>query len=451
MLVVPSLLSWGYLSAKERYERIFTLLREHSEFFNRCIPLIASENVASPAVREALTSDFGHRYAEGWPGERVYAGCGYIDEVELIAIELAKEIFKAEFVDVRPVSGVCANLIMYTAFTNPGDRIMALSIPTGGHISMGRKRNWGTAGAVHGLKVQYFEYDDENLNIEVDKTVKRIRRFEKRGDHINLYLFGASVFPFPHPVKEIAEVAAEYDAKVAYDAAHVAGLIGAGLFQDPLREGADCVQMSTHKTFFGPQRGMIASWEKYAKTLKNAAFPANLSNHHLHTLAGLAVALSEFKEFGRFYAEQVIKNAQTLGQALLERGFKVLGEKLGFTKSHVLLIDILNTPLKNGRRVEVELEKAGIIVNRNLLPYDIREGRHYKEPGGIRIGVSEITRLGMKESEMDEVAELMKRIVIDNEEPKRVVEDVTELRKGFRHCHYCFEEAAEAYKYMRLR
>ena len=439
------------MSARQNYERVFTLLREHNEFFNRCIPLIASENITSLAVREALTSDFGHRYAEGWPGERVYAGCKYIDQVELLAMELAKEIFRAEFVDVRPVSGVCANLVMYTAFTEPGDRIMALSIPTGGHISSGKKRLWGTAGAVHGLKVDYFEYDDESLNIDVDKTAKTIRRMEKRGDHIKLYLFGASVFPFPNPVKEFVDLAAEYDTKIAYDAAHVAGLIGAGLFQDPLREGADCVQMSTHKTLFGPQRGMILSWEKYAETLRSAAFPANLSNHHLNTLAGLAVALCEFKEFGRAYAEQVVKNAQALGQALHERGFKVLGEKLGFTKSHVLLIDVLDTPLKNGLRAEKESERAGIIMNRNLLPYDIREGRHFMEPGGIRVGVSELTRLGMKESEMIEVAGLMKRVIIDEEDPKKVAEDVAEFRKSYQQCHYCFEEAAEAYKYIRLR
>ena len=133
------------MDARETYERVFQLLREHHDFFSRCIPLIASENVTSPAVREALISDFGHRYAEGWPGERVYAGCRYIDEVEIIAIELAKEIFRAEFVDVRPISGVCANLVMYTAFTYPGDRIMALSIPDWGHISMSRRGLWGTA------------------------------------------------------------------------------------------------------------------------------------------------------------------------------------------------------------------------------------------------------------------------------------------------------------------
>ncbi len=439
------------LDARETYERVFQLLREHHDFFSRCIPLIASENVTSPAVREALISDFGHRYAEGWPGERVYAGCRYIDEVEIIAMELAKDIFRAEFVDVRPISGVCANLVMYTAFTEPGDRIMALSIPDGGHISMARKGLWGTAGAVHGLRVQYFEYDDEKLNIDVDATVKKIRKLEEEGKHIKLYLLGASVFPFPHPVREISEVAAEYGAKVAYDAAHVAGLIGAGLFQDPLREGADCVQMSTHKTLFGPQRGMILSWERYAERLKKALFPANVSNHHLHTLAGLAVALCEFKEFGRAYAEQVIRNAKALGQALWERGFKVLGEPLGFTESHVLLIDVADTPLKNGLKVEKTLERAGIIVNRNLLPYDVRKGRHYREPGGIRLGVSEVTRLGMRESEMEEIAEFMKRVVIDGENPEDISKEVREFRGEYQHCHYCFEQAAQAYKYIKLR
>lgn len=439
------------MNPRETYERLFHLLMEHHRLLSRCLPLIASENVTSPAVREALTSDLGHRYAEGWPGERVYAGCRYIDDVEFIAIELAREIFRAEFVDVRPISGVCANLVMYTAFTEPGDRIMALSIPHGGHISMARRGLWGTAGAVHGLRVRCFEYDDERLNIDVDATLRRIRRLEREGKHIKLYLLGASVFPFPHPVRELSEIAAEFGAMVAYDAAHVAGLIGAGLFQDPLREGADCIQMSTHKTLFGPQRGMILSWERYSERLKKALFPANVSNHHLHTLAGLAVALCEFKEFGRAYAEQVVRNAKALGEALWERGFKVLGEPLGFTESHVLLIDVLDTPLRNGFEVEKTLERAGIIVNRNLLPYDVEEGRHYREPGGIRLGVSEVTRLGMGESEMEEIAEFMKRVVIDGEYPDRISREVAAFREEYQHCHYCFEEAAEAHRYLRLR
>jgi len=438
-------------TALEKYRKIFSLIKEHHEWLKRSIPLIASENVTSPAVREALTCDFGHRYAEGWPGERVYAGCKYMDEVEVMAMEMAKQLFRAEYVDVRPISGVNANLIAYTAFTEPGDRIMALSIPCGGHITTARKAIWGTAGAVHGLKVQYYPYDEKALNIDVDETIKKVRKLEKDGKHVNLFVLGASVFPFPHPVKEVSELAAEYGAKVMYDAAHVAGLIAGGQFQDPLREGADVMTMSTHKTLFGPQRGMIASWEKYAETLKKATFPANLSNHHLHTLAGLAVALAEFTAFGREYAAQVIRNAQALGQALYERGFKVLGEEQGFTKSHVLLIDIVDTPLKDGMQVEKALERANIIVNRNLLPWDIREGRHYMAPGGIRVGTSEVTRLGMKESEMEAIAEFMKRVVIDLEDPERVGRDVADFRAEYQKCRYCFEEMADAHEYLELR
>lgn len=439
------------LGAKQNYDQVFRLLEEHHRLFRNAIPLIASENITSPAVREAIISDFGHRYAEGWPGERVYAGTKYIDQVEILTDDLAREIFQAEFADARPVSGVCANLVMYTAFTEPGDRMMALAIPMGGHVSMGRKNLWGTAGAVHGLKVQYFEYDDDVLNIDVDATVKNIRKMEERGDHINIYVFGGSVLPFPHPVKELSEVAAEYGAKVSYDAAHVAGLIGAGLFQDPLREGVDCMQMSTHKTLFGPQRGLVVSWNKYAESLKSAAFPANTSNHHLHTLAGLAIALCEFKEFGRQYSEQIIKNAKALGQRLSEKSFKVLGESQGFTKSHVLLIDVVGSPMKNGRKVEVELERANIIINRNLLPWDVKQGRHYMEPGGIRVGVSEVTRLGMKEDEMEEIAELMARVVMKGESTQSVAEDVVQFRDEYQRCHYCFQETAQAYEYVRLR
>jgi len=439
------------MSAKEKHDQIFSSLKKHNEFFGRAIPLIASENVTSPAVREALLSDFGNRYAEGWPGERVYAGCVYIDQVELTAIELAKEIFDAEFVDVRPISGVVANLIMFTAFTDPGDRIIALSIPSGGHISHARKSIGGTAGAVHGLKVQYWEFDEEEYNIDVDRSVEKIRRLEEEDRHVDLYLFGGSLFLFPNPVKELSEVAKEYGAKVVYDAAHVSGLIGAGLFQDPLREGTDCMTMSTHKTLFGPQRGMIASFERHAKELRRAAFPGMLSNHHLNTLAGLAVALCEFKEFGVPYSKQVVGNAKALAQALSERGFNVAGEARGFTESHQVIVDVVDTPLKNGWMVEEELEKAEIILNRELLPYDIRQGRSFREPGGIRIGTSELTRIGMKDGEMVEVAELMKRVVLDVEEPGKVAEDVNELREQFKTLHYCFQEGREAYEYISIR
>jgi len=437
------------LSARESYNRTFRLLQEHHKWFQESIPLIASENVSSPAVREALASDFGHRYAEGWPGERVYAGCTYIDQVELLCIDLMKKLFSAEFVDVRPISGVVANLVVYTAFAEPGDVMMALSIPCGGHITTGKKRLGGTAGAVSGLDVQYLALDYKELNIDVDKTKKRVKKMVDKGKPPKLVMFGASVFPFPHPIGELAEIFHNVGATVGYDAAHVAGLIAGGTFQDPLREGADVVSLSTHKTLFGPQHGGVLSWSKYADNIKRATFPGMVSNHHLHALAGVTVACAEMLEFGKEYTRQVIRNAKALAQDLHERGFKVLAEHKGFTESHVILIDI--TQQGDGGSIEETLEKANIIINRNLLPWDIKEGRHFMHPGGIRLGTSEITRLGMKESEMAEIAEFIKRVIIDKEDFHKVKSDVAEFRRDYEKVHYCFEDAAKAYKYVKLR
>jgi len=436
-------------TAHEYYKRTLNLLQEHHKWFQGAIPLIASENIPSPAVREALTTDFGNRYAEGWPGERVYAGCVYIDQVELICIDLMKKLFNAEFVDVRPISGVVANLVVYTAFTKPGEVMMALSIPCGGHISMGKKKLGGTAGAVHDLVVEYLALDYKELNVDVDKTKKRVERLVKRGTPPKLVMFGASVFPFPHPVRELADTFREVGATIAYDAAHVAGLIAGGCFQDPLREGADVVTLSTHKTLFGPQHGGVLSWDKYADAIKRATFPGLVSNHHLHAVAGVAIACAEMLEYGKEYARQVIRNSKALGQALYERGFDVLAEHKGFTESHVLLVDI--TKYGDGGSIEKALERANIILNRNLLPWDIKAGRHFMHPGGIRLGTSEVTRLGMKETEMVEIAEFMKRVVIDKEAPEKVREDVIEFRRTYQKVHYCFENATEAYKYIKIR
>ena len=192
-------------SPREEYNHVFDLIQQHHRWFKESIPLIASENIPSPAVREALTSDFGNRYAEGWPGERVYAGCRHIDQVEFKCIELMKRLFNAEFVDVRPISGVVANLVVYTAFTEPGDTMMALSIPCGGHITMGKKKLGGTAGAVHGLIVEYLPLDYKELNINVDRAKQRIEKLVAENRPPKLVMFGASVFPFPHPVKELAD------------------------------------------------------------------------------------------------------------------------------------------------------------------------------------------------------------------------------------------------------
>jgi len=434
---------------RDEYNHVFELLQQHHKWFQECIPLIASENIPSPAVREALTTDFGNRYAEGWPGERVYAGCRFIDQVEFKCIDLMKRLYNAEFVDVRPISGVVANLVVYTAFTEPGDTMMALSIPCGGHITMGKKKLGGTAGAVHGLVVEYLPLDYKELNIDVDRAKAKIEKLANEGRPPKLVMFGASVFPFPHPVKELADTLHSVGATVGYDAAHVAGLIAGKQFQDPLREGADVVSLSTHKTFFGPQHGGVLSWERHADKIKRATFPGMVSNHHLHAVAGVTIACAELLAFGEEYAGQVVRNARALAQALYERGFNVLAEHKGFTRSHVILIDI--TKYGDGGTIEETLEKANIIINRNLLPWDIKEGRHFMHPGGIRLGVSEITRLGMRESEMTEIAEFMKRVVIDKEPPEKVKADVVEFRKNYQKVHYCFENATEAYKYIRIR
>jgi glycine hydroxymethyltransferase len=437
------------MSVREQYDKTFELLQDHHNWFRENIPLIASENIPSPSVREALISDFGNRYAEGWPGERVYAGCVYIDKVELLCADLMRRLFKAEFVDVRPISGVVANLVVYTAFTEPGNIMMALAIPSGGHITMGKKSLGGTAGAVHGLEVEYLPLDYEELNIDVDKANEKIVQLAKDGKAPKLVMFGASVFPFPHPIKELASTIHDVGATIGYDAAHVSGLIAGGVFQDPLREGADVMSLSTHKTFFGPQHGSVVSWDKNADKIKRAVFPGMVSNHHLHSVAALAIAAAEMLEFGAEYSRQIVKNSKALAQALYEQGFKVLAEHKGFTESHVILIDI--TKQGDGGTIEELLEKANIIINRNLLPWDIKEGRHFMHPGGIRLGTSEITRLGMKESEMPEIAEFIKRVVIDKENVEKVKQDVAELRKNFQRVHYCFENSTEAYKYVRVR
>lgn len=436
---------------KERYDRIFDLIERHDNWMSNTINLIASENVSSPAVRSATVCDFRDRYAEGWPGERVYAGCKYIDEVELICIDLAKKLYKADFVDVRPISGVVANLMMYTAAMKPLDRMMALAIAHGGHISHARQSLGGTAGAVRGHKVRTWDFDEEEFNIDVDASKKQIRRLFEDGNEVKFLLFGASVFPFPHPVKEFTDIADEYDMTIGYDSAHVSGLIASGRFQDPLREGADIVTASTHKTLPGPQHGMVLAKEEWADKIKRAAFPGLMSNHHLHNVAGLAVVLAEMMEYGEDFTDQILKNAKALAQALHDKGFQVVAEHKGFTESHVVLVDVADTPMKNGRKVEEELEKANIIINRNLLPWDKKMGRDYRKPGGIRLGSSEVTRLGLKEGEMEDVADFLYRVVMKEEDVKKVAEEVSEYRKEYQKVHYAFDTETPAYEHLRFK
>ena len=436
-------------SNKDAYDEVFENLQKHNKWFENSIPLIASENVPSPAVREAIISDFGNRYAEGWPGERVYAGCTYIDEVEVQCMDLAKRLFNAEFADVRPISGVVANLAIYSAFSNPGDVMIAPSIPAGGHISHGKKEHSGTAGLVHGLEIEFFAFDPEEMNIDVEKTKAKVQELDKQGKLPKIAMFGGSVFLFPHPVKELADFLKGYNIHINYDAAHVAGLIAGGQFQDPLREGVDTMTMSTHKTLFGPQGGLVLAFEKDADAIKKATFPGLTSSHHIHHMAGKAVTFAEALEFGKEYANQTIKNAKSLAAELDNLGFKVLGEKMGYTNSHQTVVNVLD--YGDGGKIEADLEKANIIVNRQLIPGDLKAKRNYMSPGGIRLGTSEITRLGMKESEMQQIASLVKQVIIDKKDPKEITSQVIDFRKNYQKTEYCFDNKLGAYEYVKLR
>jgi len=254
---------------------------------------------------------------------------------------------------------------------------------------------------------------------------------------------------FPHPVKELADFLKGYGIHINYDAAHVAGLISGGEFQDPLREGVDTMTMSTHKTLFGPQGGLVLAFEKNAEIIKKATFPGLTSSHHIHHMAAKAIAFAEALEFGKDYASQTIKNAKALAVALNDSGFKVLGEKQGFTKSHQAVVNVLD--YADGGKIEADLEKANIIVNRQLVPGDLKAKRNYMHPSGIRLGTSEITRLGMKEPEMQEIASFIKQVIIDKKDAKEVAAKVADFRKNYQKTQYCFDNKLGAYEYVKLR
>ncbi len=413
------------MSKNEEYAlNIKKITKEHHEWMKNSINLIASENITSLRVREASATDLSHRYAEGKSGERLYEGCSYIDQIETLTIELSKKLFKAEHANVQPISGVVANLASFFALSNYKDTMMALDVPMGGHIS---HANVSAAG-IRGLKTIPQPFDENQMNIDPDAVKKEI--LEKKP---KIILFGGSLFLFPHPIREAREAADEVGAKIMYDGAHVLGLIAGGQFQDPLREGADLLVGSTHKTFPGPQGGIILCKEDIAHDIDEAVFPGVVSNHHLHHIAALGIATAEMMEFGADYAGQIIKNAQSLAANLHEMGFKVLCEDQGFTQSHQVVMDMSN--LGKASQFAKTLEANNIILNKNLLPWD--NVNRSDDPSGIRVGTQELTRRGLKESQMSEVAEYIKRVVIDGEDIKN---EVTEFINQYTTVHYSFKE-----------
>ncbi|MGC8585058.1 MAG: serine hydroxymethyltransferase [Thermoplasmata archaeon] len=420
--------------------KIRDLAIQHNKYFEESIPLIASENVMSPLAREMLLTDLGSRYAEGLPGKRYYQGNQYVDQIEILTTDLGKKLFNTDYVDVRPISGTNANQAVVFALTNPGDLITTIPLASGAHISSAK---FGTVG-FRGLNPIPLPFDHEIMNVDVDLASKIIKLVKPK-----VALFGQSVFLFPTPLKELSDALQEADSFVWYDGAHVLGLIAGKRFQDPLREGAHVITGSTHKTLPGPQRGIILGnsknedmWEK----VQRAVFPGVISNHHLNTMAALGITFAEHLEYGEAYADQVIKNAKRLAETMHSLGFKVLGEKVGFTKSHTILVDVRE--YGGGRKIAENLEKANIVLNMNLLPYD--DQSKPRNPSGIRLGTQELTRIGMKESDMDHVAELIKKVAIDKKNPEDVRNEVIEFKKNFRTVKYCFNNNFEAYKYIKL-
>lgn len=388
---------------------ILSLVEKHEQWRGKeCLNLIPSENVMSPAVRSLLASELGHRYTAR---DRFYMGTRFIDEIEQYGEELAKDIFEAETADLRPLSGHIADLIFLACFAKPGDVLMCISPEDGGYPGMWDE---GLAGFL-GLKAVPFPFFKENMNINVEKAEDAIKRLKPK-----IVIFGASLILFPHPVEKLANVARENGALVGFDGSHVLGLIAGKNFQDPLKEGAQALFGSTHKSFFGPQGGIILADKEHGETMKNKIYPRFVDNAHWNRIAALTLALAEVKNFGRDYAVQVVRNAKALAKTLHGYGFPVKCADVGFTQSHQVILDFGN--YERGREIAERLQRANIIVD-----------------CVIRIGTCEVTRRGMKEEEMAKIAELLKRTVLDGENPENVKKEVAKLCSEFQKVEYCFK------------
>lgn len=400
------------------------------DLYRNGLGMIASENIISPMVQKIVSSDLHGRYAEGLPGKRYYQGCDDFDTIESLGISAAKQVFGAQFANIQSTSGTVSNIAALKALAKPGDKITAVSTADGGHISHARM---GAVG-LRDLDLSTYPWDIDRMEPDIDGACKLIREISPK-----VCLIGQSVYLFPTPLKEIAAAAHEVGASVMYDGAHVLGLIAGGQFQDPLREGADIMTGSSHKTFPGPQGGFLLSSsedEKMHKKLNNAIFPGVCSSYHLHHVAGKVVALAEFEEYGEAYARDIVQNSRALAESLAAEGFDVLAESRNYTASHQVLTRHGDTDSGAGAKAAKTLEDVGIITNMNMLPGDTKA----MTPSGLRLGVQELTRVGMGKNEMSEVARLFARALILGEDLKRVKQDVKELKSSFQTIRYCFNE-----------
>src|SRR3989344_4898965 len=370
--------------------------------------MIPSENIASQAVEEALASSLGNKYAEGYPHKRYYQGNEFVDKVETLAIERAKKLFNVPEANVQALSGSPANFAVYTALLSPGDTIMGLSLSSGGHLTHGAAR---TASDKYFRSIQYDVGRDGFLDYE------KIRKLAKK-EKPRLIVAGYTAYPQIIDWKQFASIAKEIGAYLLTDISHIAGLIVAGVYPTPVPY-ADVIMTTTHKTLRGPRGALILSTKKglskdpdLAKKINSAIIPGIQGGPHMNTIAGIGVALKEAsKPSFKTYGKQVVKNARALAQELVKQGFELV---TGGTTSHLILIDLRNKKLL-GNTVAEAFEAAGIVLNRNAVPFDPNPPYY---PSGIRLGTPALTSRGMKEKQMKMVARFMDLIVADLQKEK---------------------------------
>lgn len=393
----------------------------------QCINLVAAESPTSPSVRALLSSEVGTRASGGHIGRdnRFFSGMKNIDELESLCVELLKSAFRTQHADHRLMGGMAAVLAAYTVLTRPEASIMSVPVIRGGDTS---NRTNGPPG-VRGLKVWDIPFVHKTAEIDLNQF-NEIAQVVKPA----VVGLGMTLTLFPLPLADIKGIVSPWDGKVYFDAAHQLGLISAGLFQDPLTEGADLMTGSSGKTFSGPQGGVIA-WNDATLTspVHEAIFPTLTGSHQINRVAALAVAATEMLEYGPAYMKQVVSNAQALAAHLESYGVTAFYRERGYTRTHQIVID--SQPFACGREAVQRLEAANIIANEMPLPWDTDP---YKETG-IRLGTVEVTRLGMKEREMGWIAEQIAKVLQHKEDPMAVANGVIDFMKNHRTVYYCHE------------
>jgi len=374
---------------------IYNLIQQEQERQTNQLELIASENIASEAILEAQGSIFTNKYAEGYPNRRYYGGCDYADEAETLAINRAKDLFDAEYANVQPHSGSQANMAVYFATLKPGDKVLGMDLAHGGHLTHGATVSF--SGKLYNFISYGVERETETIDME---SVERIA-FENKPKMI---VAGASAYPRFIDFEWFRRIADEIGAYLMVDMAHIAGLIAAGVHPSPVPY-ADFVTSTTHKTLRGPRGGLILAREKFAKKLDSNIFPGIQGGPLVHVIAAKAVGFKEAmsQEF-RDYQQQVVLNASTLAERLVQHGFRIVS---GGTDNHLMLVDLKNKDI-TGKEAEELLEEAGLTLNKNAIPFDT-QSRFVT--GGIRIGTPTVTTRGMKESEMEQIGDWINHVI----------------------------------------